>query len=131
MCIRDSLSAPVVAVEKGQGDVQQHQLGVEIGELGQNVGKIRRTMSHVPPPLQVVLHHTGDDWVVLYNENTVVVFHKASKFKAHGKKRCPYHSKNGGRCHQKEDGKENLLLEILPLVTHCNDLLLEFLADLW
>ena len=80
-----NFGAPVVAVEKGQGDVQQHQLGVEIGELGQNVGEIRHAVGHVPPPLQVVLHHAGDDRVVLYNQNTVVVFHKASKFKAHGK----------------------------------------------
>ena len=89
MGTRESLrisSAPVVAVEKGQRDVQQHQLGVKIGELGQNIGKIRGALGHIPPPLQVVLYHTGDDWVILNKENTVVVSHKASKFKVHGRK---------------------------------------------
>ena len=61
----------MVAVEKGQGDVQDHQLGVKGGELLQHVLKVLALPDLIAPAAQVALHHVGDDGVVLHNKNTV------------------------------------------------------------
>ena len=43
------LPAPVVAVEKGQGNIQQHQLGIKDGEFRQHIVKPLRAGYLIPP----------------------------------------------------------------------------------
>lgn len=65
------LRAPVVAVEKGQGDVQQHQLGVKGGKLREHAVKPLRPGHLIAPALQMPLHGPGNDGVVLHDENAI------------------------------------------------------------
>ena len=61
----------MVAVEEGEGDVQQHQMGVEGGELRQDVVEPLRAADGVAPALQMAADDPGDGRVVLHDENAV------------------------------------------------------------
>ena len=63
--------APVIAVEKGQGDVQQHQLGVEGGKLLKHPVEFLGAADRVAPALQMTGYGTGNDLIILYQKNAI------------------------------------------------------------
>ena len=66
-----NLPAPVVAVKKGQGDIQQYQLRVKGSELLQHIVEPLRTGRLIPPAFQMPLHGPRDDGVILHHKDSV------------------------------------------------------------
>ena len=65
------LLTPVVAVEKRQGDIQQHQLRVKSGKVRQHIVEAYRAGHLISPALQMPLHGAGDDGIVFHRKNSV------------------------------------------------------------
>ena len=61
----------MVAIEKGQGDIQQDQLGVKGGEFLEHPVKFPGAADGIAPPLQVPGHSPCDDLVIFHHKNTI------------------------------------------------------------
>ena len=65
------LVAPVIAIEKGQHNVQQHQLRLKCLKFRHDVPEIFHTAAFQPPVAQLLCHSPGNGLLILYDQNAI------------------------------------------------------------
>src|SRR5690554_1131302 len=61
----------MVAIEEGEGNVEQNKLGIECCKLRQDIAEISHAGHFITPAGNMFFHRLGDDRVILHNENPV------------------------------------------------------------
>lgn len=65
------LIAPVIAIEKGQHNIQQHQLWLKCLKIHHNVPEILHAAAFQPPVAQLLRHGPGNGLLILHNQDAI------------------------------------------------------------